>query len=218
MGPRQCRKSVSSCSCARRACVPACAPASRTCARGGIMQDATGSMQLATDNIRHATADTQHTACNLQHATSGRPHVWKATLDPCRAVRSALQLDGCGAAITCNSHATGFRQRATHNTSAHTHPQSLKVSCDTAPRCIRIEHMHTAFASQRQTGIARTMDARTCGCAVAEMWADCEPSPCEDLCSAGAQSRCRCGQWLSPVPVQMWAAAEPSPGADVGSG
>jgi hypothetical protein len=51
---------------------------------------------------------------------------------------------------------------------------------------------------------------------VAEMWADCEPG--EDLCNAGAQSRCRCGQWLSPVPAQMWAVAEPSPGADVGSG
>jgi hypothetical protein len=131
MAPRQCRKSVSSCSCARRACVPACAPASRTCARGGIMQDATGSMQLATDNIRHATADTQHTACNMQQATCNlrpSPRVeGDARPMPCDAQRVAARRVRRS---YCNSHATGFRQRATHNTRdspPHTHTYTRKA-------------------------------------------------------------------------------------------
>ncbi len=31
-----------------------------------------------------------------------------------------------------------------------------------------------------------------------------------------AQSWCRCGRGVSPVPAQMWERREPSPGADVG--
>ena len=75
--------------------------------------------------------------------------------------------------------------------------------------------MHTAFASHRQTGTARTIGrthlrlrgSRDVGQIVSPVPVTIRAvrarSPGADVGSGRAQSRRRCGQWLSQVPVQM---------------
>ena len=56
-------------------------------------------------------------------------HVRQVTLDPCRAARSVLQIDGCGAATICR-RATGFTQRAALPPRNKNRSKSFPQQCD----------------------------------------------------------------------------------------
>ena len=190
MGLGNADRSVSSCSCARRACVRACMRASRTCARGGNMQQTACNMQHTTCNgrqptcnmQRHATCNRQHTTCNgrqttcniQRHATCNRRHttcngrhttcnMQQATADMQRPTHNMQppaipRVEGDARPMPCSAQRVAARRvrssypmppcnrlqatRDTQRARAHTHRQSLNVSCDPATWCIRIERTY----------------------------------------------------------------------------